>query len=387
MRPNLFPAILLAGAPNTGKSVLAYLLTQHLRQSGISHYLLRAAPDGEGDWFYRGTAETVRRLRLSHKFPYNPRFIQQCQAAIENRWLPLLVDVGGAPQGEQISILRACSHAILLHRNDEEHTHWLKLLAELGLPLIADLRSSLSESERIEQVHPILQGVISGLERDETRRKTGMVFGALLDRVAGICRYDPAYLTNEHLRHAPLPPLTVEQLASRCELKQPSQWQPGDVQRALVCTPPGEALAWYGRSPAWLTAALAIHSLPAAFAVFDLRYGWVITPPLTTRRRPTIEIEPRLDKDGVTWWLLSLPEGLLEPDAVYLPRRENRGPLVLSGRLPLWAFAALARHLAPRTPWLAIDDPGLGQAIIVSGGSSPSTPRPGDSLSRAILPA
>ncbi len=46
MRTNLFPATLLAGPPNCGKSVLAFLLTQHLREMGIQHLLLRAVPDG-----------------------------------------------------------------------------------------------------------------------------------------------------------------------------------------------------------------------------------------------------------------------------------------------------------------------------------------------------
>ncbi len=46
----LFPAILVGGPPHSGKSVLTYSLTQALRRRGVDHYVLRAAPDGEGDW-------------------------------------------------------------------------------------------------------------------------------------------------------------------------------------------------------------------------------------------------------------------------------------------------------------------------------------------------
>ena len=49
---NLLPAILIAAPHHSGKSVLAYLLSQHLRDAHVPHILLRAAPDGEGDLFY-----------------------------------------------------------------------------------------------------------------------------------------------------------------------------------------------------------------------------------------------------------------------------------------------------------------------------------------------
>jgi thymidylate kinase len=43
---NLLPAILIAAPHHSGKSVLAYLLSQHLRDAHVPHILLRAAPDG-----------------------------------------------------------------------------------------------------------------------------------------------------------------------------------------------------------------------------------------------------------------------------------------------------------------------------------------------------
>jgi len=39
-------------------------------------------------------------------------------------------------------------------------------------------------------------------------------------------------------------------------------------------------------------------------------------------------------------------------------------PVVLSGRLPVWVFAALAHTYHPR-PWVATFDPRLGGAVVV----------------------
>ena len=56
--------------------------------------------------------------------------------------------------------------------------------------------------------------------------------------------------------------------------------------------------------------------------------------------------------------------------------REMKGPyfgLVLSGKLPRWAFAALARHFAPRCPWVAVDDPAHNRLVVVHS-QTPSVP-------------
>jgi CRISPR-associated protein Csx3 len=42
----------------------------------------------------------------------------------------------------------------------------------------------------------------------------------------------------------------------------------------------------------------------------------------------------------------------------------GREGVVLSGRLPVWAFAALAHHYHPR-PWVATFDPRLNGAVVV----------------------
>src|SRR5436305_14590468 len=64
IRADELPAILMGGPPNAGKSVLTYNLTRELRRRGIPHYVFRASPEIEGDWFLQGDLETVRQIQL-----------------------------------------------------------------------------------------------------------------------------------------------------------------------------------------------------------------------------------------------------------------------------------------------------------------------------------
>ena len=63
------PAILIGGPPHSGKSVLSYYLSQALRRRGLLHYLLRTAPDGEGDWMQEGEAARMQALRRWQGWP------------------------------------------------------------------------------------------------------------------------------------------------------------------------------------------------------------------------------------------------------------------------------------------------------------------------------
>ena len=56
----LFPAVMIGGPPHSGKSVLAYSLSQALRARQVAHYVLRAFPDGEGDWANEADQAMVR---------------------------------------------------------------------------------------------------------------------------------------------------------------------------------------------------------------------------------------------------------------------------------------------------------------------------------------
>jgi CRISPR-associated protein Csx3 len=99
----LFPAVLIGGPPNSGKSVLTYSLSQSLRKRGVAHYVLRAAPDGEGDWFHEAEPRLARQLRIKEAF--DERWADRIMRDVQRRHLPLLVDVGGMLTLEQERIL------------------------------------------------------------------------------------------------------------------------------------------------------------------------------------------------------------------------------------------------------------------------------------------
>lgn len=329
VQPNLFPAILIAGAPNSGKSVLSHLLTQRLRAEGIEHYLLRAAPDGEGDWFQDGALahekqEQARLLRQSHKRSYTAEMVRHMCAAIHNRALPLLVDIGGKPRGDQLEILRACTHSILLYRTPAEKAEWQFLLGDLNLLPVAELRSSLDEPDALLEDDLVLQAVIGGLQRDPNLRRVGLAFEELARLVAGICRYERGFLEVEHTRRAPYPVLFERDLArlagARSEDENP-HWEPGDLARLLPLLRLNRPAAIYGRGPVWLAAALAVLAMPHDLALFDTRYSWLTLADLQAAPNEQVqfELQPNLvdatsyGASPARWLEVTLRENTIEP--------------------------------------------------------------------------
>lgn len=365
-----FPAVLIAGAPNCGKSVLSYLLHKQLRKFNIAHYLLRAAPDGEGDWFLQGDRAAVQPVRLQNKRPYTPQFIAEMRQTIEFRRVPLLVDVGGLPRGEQFGILRACTHAILLYRNYEEKTNWQQTLSELGVPLIAMLRSARDEPPQIEQTYPILQGVITGLDRDHPQ--PDLTFGALLERVAGLCRYDEAQLEQIHLRHVAYPPLVERVLLASLDPQAAGIWQPEHLPlltRLATLPLPGNSYSLYGRGPVWLAAFLAVRAMPAPIEMFDMRYGWLPLPQVAYDcPQNTLTFTHQTTTAGVRLNFAIPQEGVLSPSTICMPPvpLDPQVPLTLSGKLPRWAYGSLARELAAQVSTLAIKDMNKPYAVVVA---------------------
>jgi CRISPR-associated protein Csx3 len=368
MQTNPFPAILLAGPPHSGKSVLSYLLTEHLRQMKKPHYLLRAVPDGEGDWYLNGDQSLVRSLRLDHKRGFSAAFVAHMRKVIEQRQVPLLVDIGGRPQGDQFGLIEACSHSILLYHETADCAEWQGHLARAGLQPVAELRSMQKADDRILETRPVLTGIISGLERELEGRRAGVAFGALLDRVAGICDYEETALERLHLKGAPYPALVERELAARLgmPLEHKLFWLPEALPALAGRITPGEAHALYGRGPVWLAAMLAAHSLPAPFAVFDIRFGWVDAPQVRTHPRGSLKVDYSAAETGGLWARVALSDqGILETGRFSIAAPPASEGLILSGKLPRWTFAALARFFAKTQRWVAVDDPNYNRAIVV----------------------
>lgn len=143
---NAFPAVLIGGPPHSGKSVLTYLLTRKLHDQGIEHYVLRACPDGEGDWSQEASPETVRLLR--QKGTFSTAFVEHVGRDIARRHLPLLVDAGGRPTPEQERIFQYCTHAVLIAATPEDLAEWRTRAERCGLVVIAELQSVLHGVDR-----------------------------------------------------------------------------------------------------------------------------------------------------------------------------------------------------------------------------------------------
>jgi CRISPR-associated protein Csx3 len=385
MRMNLFPAILLAGPPNCGKSVLAFLLTQRLRELGISHYLLRAVPDGEGDWYLNGDPQVVHTLRTMNKVAFSSQFIEHMLNAIESRLLPLLVDIGGRPQGDQLGLIKACTHYILLYRTPEERITWHELLDQTDLLPLAELRSSLNNDEEIiQERQPFLSGIISGLDRDEKKRLTGMTFGVLLERVAGICSYDAVSLEQEHLKHAPFPVINERELAKKLSVPHEGErttWSPSHLTRISEFVPKSQPIAVYGRGPVWLASALAANAFPSPYTIYDARYGWLHPPEVHFHHENInlqVNISPLNEED--TWLEILLKNGTREPVEIVMNPIDSKGGVVISGKMPRWLFTTLTCALVPGHEWVAIDNPTMGQAIVVH--SNTPSKQVGDVLPR-----
>lgn len=369
---NPLPAVVLGGPPHSGKSVLAYSLTLALRQRDVPHYLLRAyPPDYEGDWFLAGDPETVRHLRL--KGARSESWLPLLRRDIARRHLPLLVDVGGLPTLEQETLLDECTHGLLLTRDPISHAEWEDRLERHGLVLLADFHSDLGGQNCLAGAEPLLRGTLAGLERGHTA--TGPAFDALVERLAALFAPFAAHLRRRHLASAPAE-LTVDLATLASTLgAEPTAWQPGDLPAVLEYLPEGQPLALYGRGPNWLYAAIARHTLPAPFYLFDIRQGWMEAPSLPNAPLPadgplTVTIRPLAD---ATYLEFHLPEAYLDPGELtplsYPPCPP--GGVILSGKLPHWLWAALVRS-APAS-WIAVVQPQSTGAVVVAS-QTPTVP-------------
>jgi CRISPR-associated protein Csx3 len=365
----LFPAVLIGGPPHVGKSVLAYSLTHALRERGVQHYVLRAYPDGEGDWANESDQKLVRRIRV--KGQGTPHWVSRICRDIAARHLPLIVDVGGCPTPDQERIFDHCTHAILLTNDATAHRDWEAMLARHGLIVVADLHSQLHGPSLVTDAAPLLRGVITGLERGATA--TGPAFDALVERVARLFAYDPAELRRAHLTTAPAETtVDLDRLAHTLSVPfagEKALWAPHHLPAVLDYLPENTPLAIYGRGPNWLYAALACLAFPAPLHQFDVRLGW-ITPPTLLLGSPSDTPLQAHQQSGANYTQLTftIPTAYLdysETPTVTVPPIQPEQGLILSGKLPLWLWTALAITYR-NALWLAVYQPQLGnQAVVV----------------------
>lgn len=362
------PAIAIGGPPHSGKSVLTYSLTQLLRDQRIEHYVLRACPDGEGDWSNEATPQTVQAIRQKGQF--TPTFIAQVCAALQKRHLPLLVDVGGRPSQADEAIFRQCTHLIIVSATGEGLTAWRAFAERMGLPIIAELESALVGEDAVTATYPLLRGRVVGLERG--KRVTGRLLTHVAGVVSALFAVKPGELRQRHLAMAPVElAVDLERVALTLQLMQGGQWRPAEIPAVLAYLPAQTPLALYGRGTNWLYTALALYCWPADFYQYDARLGWVKPASLRPQAHPQPSSLLRCTAKVTATYTrvtVQIPDTYLDYDAIQgcaIPAVPLDRGVILDGKLPLWLFTGLAQAYGA-APWLAVYQPQLGDVVVGS---------------------
>ena len=358
------PAILIGGPPDAGKSVLTHSLTLALRDKQIPHYVLRANPDGEGDWFMKGEPETVRQIRADAKSKWSDTFRHFVSRDLAKRHLPLIVDLGGYPNPADVDIFAACTHSIQLLKDEEPKATetWRHYTKELEL--VAELRSQWEgEVPPITSENP-LKGTLVHLERGTQIQST--VFKKLVKLVGKLFDYPEDALIRLHLSQAPvnneivnLPKLLKVLAPDRGEH---GQWSSDLLPRLLEQLPAQTALAIYGRAPVWVYSAVAMYEGSQPLHQFDARLSWVAPPSVkfgTTEKQDNITVTKGVQGDAFIVRIKPIFGYLdiTESNKILFPEPPPQHGVILSGKLPQWLFTSLARLYAQRdVPWIAVND-------------------------------
>lgn len=362
-----FPAVLIGGPPDSGKSVLTFSLTHALRQRGVQHYVLRACPDGEGDWTHTADQTLVRTIHVPGT--WTPDFVTHMCRDLANRHLPLIVDVGGRPRPWQEVIFDHCTHAVLLTPDKASRRHWRTMMVHHGVPLLADLRSALEGESSVQESHPILRGMLTALHRGTVAR--GPAFDALVDRLAQLFDYPAGPLRRAHLDSAPIE-TTVELDRLKRTLNiggDPTVWEPKSLPEVIDYLPAGVPLGLYGRGPNWLYAALALLTHPAEMWQFDVRLGWV-RPARVAVGQPVpdapvrVQVQSKADHTCLAFALSRAYIDYLDTQGLCVPSVPLEHGLILSGKLPHWLLTGLALTYR-EVRWLAVFQPPVGGAVVV----------------------
>lgn len=162
------------GPPHSGKSVLVQQLYERLRATmGAEEFqkqcfVLRACPDGEGDWYSDIPIEFGKVLRYKNTF--DDAFVETvCNNVLTTAKTKkiLFVDCGGKIDKKNQQILNCCTHAILVSHSLSALAEWRGAVRASEVALLAEIESVQQPLYEVLSEHP-LQLRIGKLERGET---------------------------------------------------------------------------------------------------------------------------------------------------------------------------------------------------------------------------
>jgi len=384
---NLLPAVLIGGPPHAGKSVLFYSVTHVLRERGVRHHAIRAYPDGEGNWFQGLDLDQEAVSLIRNPDQWSETFVTRISHELERRNLPLLVDIGGRLKQAQNTLLRQCTHSLLLLRADreEDDRNWRRYVQINGLLPLAVVYSELTGPSVLKKTQPIIEGTITGLERYRGHMAQGPVFDALVDRLTALfTSYSDAELEKALLDRAPTELVVNLYLSLRAISPSTSRWDYTMLPSLLANLPAETPLSVYGAAPIWLYAALSAFADKQPFYQFDPRLGWVEPLALQIGEPTFADLQVRVhgDEDKTILSVNIAPKHLeyFQQEPLPFPSVPTGRGLILDGRMPLWLITGLSRfyHLQG-VAWIAYHQPQLVGAIVVA--SHVPMHAPGDIIS------
>lgn len=231
--------IVFCGPPHSGKSVLIANLKRRLPDD--CQRVLRACPDGEGDW---SNENGNFNADVRNKGAFTPEFIERFCSAIDNNQDSkiVIVDVGGRRTEENREIFSHCDSYVVLcstiPENEGEMHEWQQFADSIirngtegeHLECFALLDSELSGTEEIYTQNGDggpLTGKATGLER-----KTLLKTSPLLDKLAARIIKESGY-TLEDSRHLDLHNLSGLALAHSVGCQKSEMIEDVEVPKAF----------------------------------------------------------------------------------------------------------------------------------------------------------
>ncbi|MEJ5287586.1 MAG: CRISPR-associated protein, Csx3 family [Candidatus Kapaibacterium sp.] len=155
--------IAFLGNPHTGKSVFLKVLRNTLRKTlpdEVFHrglFVIKACPDGEGDWFGELPEDQGKIYRYKNRF--DDDFIRKVVSNIElmkNEKSILLIDCGGKIDKYNQEILNKCTHSIILGTDDLSIAEWRGASKLAGVDILAEVISSKKDVSKVLNTQPLL---------------------------------------------------------------------------------------------------------------------------------------------------------------------------------------------------------------------------------------
>jgi len=141
--------IAILGSPNSGKSVFCRAMLKQLKinkdvKFKENFFLLRACPDGEGDWYGNIPATIGRIFRIKKKFDND--YVKAVIKSIKNSGMYkkiILIDCGGKISEENQKILKECTHSIIICKDEKDYDKWEEASEAADVDILAKVKSKL----------------------------------------------------------------------------------------------------------------------------------------------------------------------------------------------------------------------------------------------------